>query len=70
MDEDERPWIGRRVWVVDVEGKRHHGTLWWNDGATVQVRIDTPELALVPVAARGERWGFIGDPSPQWLRSR
>jgi hypothetical protein len=49
MDEDERPWIGRRVWIVDIKGRRHHGTLWWNNGATVHVRIDTPEVVLVPV---------------------
>jgi hypothetical protein len=64
------PWIGRRVWIVAIGGRRHHGTLWWHDGATVHVRIDTPELVLVPVAARGERWGFIGDVSRNSLRSR
>ena len=70
MDGDERPWVGRRVWVVDIEGKRHHGTLWWNDGATVRVRIDAPDLVLVPVAARGERWGFVGEAGRKPLRSR
>jgi len=69
-NEDVRPWIGRRVWIVDIEGKRHHGTLWWNDGATVRVRIDAPEFVLVPVAARGERWGFIAGASRKPLRSR
>jgi hypothetical protein len=70
MDGDERPWIGRRVWIVDIKGRRHHGTLWWNNGATVHVRIDTPEVVLVPVAAQGERWGFIEDINPKSLRSR
>jgi hypothetical protein len=60
LDEDKRPWIGRRVWIVDSDGKRRHGTLWWSDGARVQIRIDTPSLTLVPVVARGERWDFIG----------
>jgi hypothetical protein len=60
LDEDKRPWIGRRVWIFDSDGKRRHGTLWWSDGASVQIRIDTPGLTLVPVAARGERWDFIG----------
>ena len=69
-DNDEHPWLGRRVWIVDVDGRRHHGTLWWNDGATVRVRIDTPELVLIPVAAQGERWGFIGDSNPKSLRPR
>jgi len=42
LDGDKRPWIGRRVWIVDSDGKRRHGTLWWNDGARVQITIDTP----------------------------
>ena len=60
MDQDAHPWFGRRVWVIDAEGKRHHGTVLWSDGVILQVRIDTPDLAVVPIAARGERWGFIG----------
>ena len=47
------------MWIVDSDGKRRHGTLWWSDGASVQIRIDTPGLTLVPVAARGERWNFL-----------
>jgi hypothetical protein len=48
---------------VDAQGKRHHGTLWWTDGVIVRVRTDTPGVTLVPVAARGERWGFLGGAS-------
>ena len=59
MDEDTRRWVGRRVWIMDMQGKRHHGTLWWIDGITVKVRIDTPSPELLAVAARGERWDFI-----------
>lgn len=69
-DGDERSWIGRRVWIMDVRGKRHHGTLWWNDGITVRVRIDAPELILVPVAAQGERWGFVGEAGRKLARPR
>lgn len=50
----------RRVWVVDVDGTKRVGTLWWVDGDSVQIRADNlSRVAVLPVAARGKRWDFI-----------
>jgi hypothetical protein len=50
----------RRVWVVDADGMKRGGTLWWVDGDSVQIRVDNLSgVTVLPVAARGKRWDFI-----------
>jgi hypothetical protein len=64
MDEDERPWIGRRVWV-GTNGQKGYGTLWSladsTAAPTVLIRLEggVPGVLVIPVAQRGTRWDFI-----------
>jgi hypothetical protein len=58
----KRRWRGLRVWIADADGKRHIGTLWWEDGSSVLVRQDgVVGLQVLPKAAEGVRWRFVGD---------
>jgi len=58
----KRRWLGLRVWVVDANGRRHNGTLWWEDESTVLIRQDgVVGLQVLPKAAEGTRWGFADD---------
>ena len=58
----KRRWLGVKVWVAELDGKRHTGTLWWEDETSVQIREDgTVGLRLLPKAAEGTRWGFLTD---------
>jgi hypothetical protein len=55
----KRRWLGRRVWIVDPDGRRHNGTLWWEDESSVLVRQDGAiGLKTFPKSAEGRRWGF------------
>jgi hypothetical protein len=57
---DRRRWIVRRVWVVDAGGIRRRGTMWSVQGDNVRIRVDeVPNVTVLPVAARGERWDFV-----------
>lgn len=59
----KRRWLGVRVWVVDESGKRHNGTLWWEDESSVLIRQDgTVGLQVLPKAVQGTRWGFADEP--------
>ena len=52
-------WLGVEVWVAELDGKRHTGTLWWEDESSVQIREDgTVGLRMLPKASEGTRWGF------------
>ena len=58
----KRRWLGRRVWLVDPDGKRHNGTLWWEDETSVLIREDgLVGLQTLPKAAEGTRWGLADD---------
>jgi hypothetical protein len=46
------------VWVVDADGRKRGGTLWWIDGDSARIRVDTG-LAVLPIAARGKQWDFV-----------
>jgi hypothetical protein len=57
----KRRWLGLRVWIVDADGKRHNGTLWWEHEDTVLIRVDgLVGLQTLPKVAEGVRWGFAG----------
>lgn len=59
----KRRWLGVRVWVVDEHGKKHNGTLWWEDESSVLIRQDgTVGLQVLPKAVQGTRWGFADEP--------
>lgn len=54
----KRRWRGLRVWLADADGKRHIG----EDGSSVLVRQDgVVGLQVLPKAAEGVRWRFVGD---------
>ncbi len=48
----------RRVWVVDADGTKRAGTLWWIDGDSAQIRVAT-SVTVLPIAARGKQWDFV-----------
>jgi hypothetical protein len=56
----KRRWLGRRVWVIDGDGKRHYGTAWWIDETTVLIREEgRTGLVALPKSEEGTRWGFM-----------
>jgi hypothetical protein len=59
---DKRRWLGRRVWVAHIEGKRHYGTLWWEYEETVLIRQDgIVGLRVFLKASQGTHWGFADE---------
>jgi hypothetical protein len=60
--QSKRRWLGLRVWVVDANGRKHNGTLWWEDESNVLIRQDgVVGLQVLPKAAEGIRWGYADD---------
>jgi hypothetical protein len=58
----KRRWRGLRVWVTDADGRRHNGTLWWEDESSVLIRQDgVVGLQVLTKAAEGIRWGLAED---------
>lgn len=56
---EKRRWLGRQVWIVGADGKRHSGTLWWEYEQTVLIREDgLVGLQVLPKDTEGVRWGF------------
>jgi hypothetical protein len=64
----KRRWIGRRVWVLDRDGNRRGGVVWFENESDVLIREDgVVGLRTQPKQAEGIRWGFAGggDSGPQ-----
>ena len=61
-DDGKRQWLGRQVWVVDKNGKRHKGILWFAVDTDVLIRRDgRARLLTLPEETEGIRWGFAED---------
>ena len=61
----KRRWLGLRIWVVDADGNRGNGTLWWEDAFSILVRRDgVVGLQTLPKSAEGTRWGVVDDKTP------
>jgi hypothetical protein len=65
-DEDRSTWIGRRVWGVGADGKRHRGSIVYvvsdhpSAAPTVVICVDDDRAVIVfEVALRGTDWGFV-----------
>jgi hypothetical protein len=65
-DEDRSTWIGRRVWGVGADGKRHRGSIVSvvsdhpSEAPTVVICVDDYRAVIVfGVASRGTDWGFV-----------
>ena len=58
----KRRWLALPVWVADADGRRHSGTLWWEDKSSVLIREDgVVGLQVLPKAPEGIRWGLAED---------
>ena len=61
----KRRWLGLRVWVIDGDGRRHNGTLWWEDQSSVVIRQDgIVGLQVLPKETQGTLWGFQAGKTP------
>ena len=65
-DEDRSTWIGRRVWGVGADGKRHRGSIVSvvsdhpSAAPTVVICVDDDRVVIVfRVASREADWGFV-----------
>jgi hypothetical protein len=54
----KRRWLGLRVWVTDADGKRHNGTLRWEDKSSVLIRQDG--VVGLQVCSRKRRKESVG----------
>jgi hypothetical protein len=61
----KRRWVGRRVWVLDRDGKRRGGIVWFENESDVLIRADgVVGLRTLPMQAQGIRWGFADNSDP------